>query len=100
WRDAEPFPHVIVDGFVHAERLPGVLAVLEEEEVSAFAGEIYAFDATLPVPRTEGLRQLRDAFAAALAPVLSRVTGKALARADMRAYAYRPGHYLLPHTDH
>jgi Rps23 Pro-64 3,4-dihydroxylase Tpa1-like proline 4-hydroxylase len=19
---------------------------------------------------------------------------------DMRAYAYRPGHYLLPHTDH
>src|SRR5262249_31406336 len=45
-------------------------------------------------------RSLRDNFAAALCPVLTRVSGKAVTRADMRAYAYRPGHYLLPHTDH
>ena len=32
--------------------------------------------------------------------MLARVTGRSLGRADMRAYAYRVGHYLLPHTDH
>jgi Rps23 Pro-64 3,4-dihydroxylase Tpa1-like proline 4-hydroxylase len=32
--------------------------------------------------------------------VLSAVTGKTVMRADMRAYAYRAGHYLLPHNDH
>ncbi len=26
--------------------------------------------------------------------------GKPLTRADLRAYAYRPGDHLLPHTDH
>lgn len=30
---------------------------------------------------------------------MSQITGKALDHADMRAYAYRVGHYLLPHTD-
>ncbi|HEX5060817.1 MAG TPA: 2OG-Fe(II) oxygenase, partial [Kofleriaceae bacterium] len=39
-------------------------------------------------------------FAAVLAPPLSRITGKPVSRVDMRAYAYRPGHYLLPHSDH
>ena len=46
------------------------------------------------------LEQLRAAFASILGPRLSRITGKALSRVDMRAYAYREGHYLLPHTDH
>jgi Rps23 Pro-64 3,4-dihydroxylase Tpa1-like proline 4-hydroxylase len=32
--------------------------------------------------------------------VLARITGKQIVRADMRAYAYRPGDYLLPHSDH
>ena len=31
---------------------------------------------------------------------LSRITAKSVRRADMRAYAYRAGHYLLPHSDH
>ena len=45
-------------------------------------------------------RELRNSFADALAPRLSRITGKAVTRVDMRAYAYRVGHYLLPHSDH
>ena len=30
----------------------------------------------------------------------SRLTGKSVTRVDMRAYAYRAGHFLLPHSDH
>ncbi|HLL25411.1 MAG TPA: 2OG-Fe(II) oxygenase, partial [Kofleriaceae bacterium] len=63
-------------------------------------GEIALFDASAPAPVSPDFVALRDAFAAGLAPVLSRVTGKRVSRVDMRAYAYRPGHYLLPHTDH
>ena len=40
------------------------------------------------------------AFAEALAPPLARITGKAVRTVDLRAYAYRVGHYLLPHADH
>jgi Rps23 Pro-64 3,4-dihydroxylase Tpa1-like proline 4-hydroxylase len=32
--------------------------------------------------------------------VLARIGGRPVSRVDMRAYGYRPGHYLLPHTDH
>lgn len=100
WRNASPFPHVIIDDFVPEEDLPALLAVLEEEPIEHYEGDIYAFDASAPEPATEALRELRDSFGRALAPVLSRITGKALGRADMRAYAYREGHFLLPHTDH
>jgi len=31
---------------------------------------------------------------------ISELAGRALGRVDMRAFAYHPGHYLLPHTDH
>ena len=47
-----------------------------------------------------GPHDLCQPFVEAFAGPLSRVTGKALRRAEMRAYAYREGHYLLPHTDH
>ena len=100
WRSAAPFPHVIVDDFVTAVRLPELLAVLEEEAVDRYEGDIFKFEASAIEPATAEFRAVRDAFAATLAPVLSRVTGKAVSRVDMRAYAYRPGHYLLPHSDH
>ena len=100
WRTAEPFPHVVVDDFVSADRLPELLAILEEEAVDRYEGDIFRFEASAPQPATQEFRALRDQFAAALAPALSRITGKLVSRADMRAYAYRPGHYLLPHSDH
>ena len=100
WRSAEPFPHVIVDDFVAAGRLDELLAILEDEAVDRYEGDIFRFEASAPEPTTQSFRELRDAFAAALAPALSRITGKLVKRVDMRAYAYRPGHYLLPHSDH
>jgi hypothetical protein len=100
WRAAEPFAHVVIDDLLPAEHLDAVLAIVDEEPVDPYEGDIFAFEATAPAPRTPELRAFRDDFAAALAPVLSRLTGKAVTRVDMRAYAYREGHYLLPHSDH
>jgi Rps23 Pro-64 3,4-dihydroxylase Tpa1-like proline 4-hydroxylase len=100
WRAAAPFPHLVIDDFAFADVLPELLAVIDDEPVSDYRGDIFAFEATAPEPRNATFRELRDAFAAALAGPLSRIAGRPVQRADMRAYAYRAGHHLLPHTDH
>ncbi len=100
WRTAEPFPHLVVDDFVAAAELPALFAILDEEPVERYEADLYVFDASAPEPQTAAMRELRDGFASALGPALSRITGRAVTRADMRAYAYRVGHYLLPHSDH
>jgi Rps23 Pro-64 3,4-dihydroxylase Tpa1-like proline 4-hydroxylase len=100
WNAAQPFPHLVVDNFVSDESLDELLAILEEEPVQRLEGDIFAFEATAPEPTTAELRALRDELAATLAPALSRITRKSVTRVDLRAYAYRPGHYLLPHSDH
>ena len=79
---------------------PRFLAILDEEPVDTRRADFYLFDASAPEPKTPGLLALRDEFARALAPPLGRITGEGVSRVDMRAYAYRPGHYLLPHSDH
>jgi len=99
WRMAQPFPHLVFDAFVAEAALPALLAVLEEEPVERCESDLFAFEASAPEPTTEEFRALRTSFAAVLAPPLSRITGKTVRRADMRAYAYRVGHYLLPHSD-
>jgi len=100
WRAGQPFPHVVVDDFVPRDALPELFAVLDEEAVDRYEGDIFRFEASATEPATPEFRALRDEFAGVLAPPLSRVTGKHVSRVDMRAYAYRPGHYLLPHSDH
>lgn len=100
WRAAAPFPHVVIDGVVADEELDALMAIVDDEPVETYRGEIFHFDATAPEPLTDAFRALRAHLAAALAPVLTRVTGKAVRSIDLRGYAYGPGHYLLPHTDH
>jgi Rps23 Pro-64 3,4-dihydroxylase Tpa1-like proline 4-hydroxylase len=100
WRAARPFPHLVFDDFVSRDALTDLFAVLEEEAVDRYEGDLFRFEASAPEPATAEFRELRDGFAATLAPRLARVTGKPVTRVDMRAYAYRPGHYLLPHSDH
>lgn len=95
-----PFRHVVIDDVVAAADLDELMAILDEEPVERAESDIFAFEATAPEPTTAAFRALRDQFARDLAPVFSRVFGTAVTRVDMRAYAYRPGHYLLPHTDH
>lgn len=100
WRAAAPFPHVIIDDVLAADDLDGLMAILDDEPVELAVSDIFAFEATAPEPTTAAFRAMREQFAADLAPVFSQVGGTTVSRVDMRAYAYRPGHYLLPHTDH
>ncbi|MFN0247914.1 MAG: 2OG-Fe(II) oxygenase [Kofleriaceae bacterium] len=100
WRSAAPFPHVVIDGFLAPDCLDDVLAILDEEGLTRYEADLYAFDATAPEPRTSEMRALRAEWADKLAPILSRITGSSVATADLRAYAYRVGDYLLPHADH
>jgi Rps23 Pro-64 3,4-dihydroxylase Tpa1-like proline 4-hydroxylase len=100
WRAAQPFPYLIFDDFVAPEALPELLAILEEEPVDRSASDIYTFDASRREPTTAELCNLRDTFGDLLAPPLSRITAKNVAYVDMRAYAYRVGDYLLPHSDY
>jgi hypothetical protein len=100
WRVAAPFPHLILDDVVAPDELGALLLRVDEEPLSSWRAEHYAFDASAPEPKSDALRTLRDDFVAVFAAPLSRITGRVVARADMRAYAYGPGHHLLPHTDH
>lgn len=98
WRAAQPFSHLVLDDF--APDPQALLAILEDEPVERYEGDIFVFEASAPEPVTAELRALRADFARVLGPPLSRITGQAVQRVDMRAYAYRVGHYLLPHADH
>lgn len=100
WRAAEPFPHVVIDDVLPEAELAPLIELLEDEPVDPYEGDLFVFEASAPEPRSDGVRALRVAFAEALAGPLSRITGKRVARVDLRAYAYRVGHYLLPHSDH
>jgi hypothetical protein len=100
WHTAQPFPHLVVDDVLEPEALAELMTVVDEEPVLPYEGDIFAFEASAPEPRTPELRALRDELAATLAPVLARITGRTVSRADLRAFAYREGHYLLPHSDH
>ena len=100
WRAAAPYPHLILDDVATPDALPTLIEMLEEEPVERYEGDIFVFDASAPEPATPELRALRESFANTVAPPLSRIAGRRLRRADMRAFAYRIGHYLLPHSDH
>lgn len=100
WRAARPFAHLIVDDALADDAVAALLTVVDDEAVLPYESDLFAFEATPPEPQTAALREVRAAWAEALTARLARITGAAIGHADLRAYAYRPGHYLLPHTDH
>jgi Rps23 Pro-64 3,4-dihydroxylase Tpa1-like proline 4-hydroxylase len=100
WRAAAPFPHLVIDDFADEAELPALLELLEEEPVVHQQSDLFSFDATAPEPTSAEVRALRDELAAVLGPPLSRMIGRPLGKVELRAYAYRPGDHLLPHTDH
>jgi len=89
-----------VDDLVDEAAMDEVLACVDAEPVSLRRAEIYAFEASDVEPQTAEFQRLRDCLREHLAPVLASLVRKPLSRVDMRGYAYREGHYLLPHTDH
>jgi Rps23 Pro-64 3,4-dihydroxylase Tpa1-like proline 4-hydroxylase len=89
WRAAVPFPHLVFDDFESS-----VLGLVEDIGVEHQQGDLFSFDASADLP------EVSASFGAVLAPPLARITGKPVTRAELRAYSYWQGHYLLPHSDH
>src|SRR5262245_55358560 len=101
WREARPFPHVVIDGLVEEASRASLMGAMEDEPAAVIRDEI--FEMTASAPSVEDARLRRFHAALGSPEVLSAVdalTGKRVRRADLRAFAYEPGHYLLPHTDH
>ena len=91
WHAAQPYPHVVIDDY---EPATPILELLDDENVARQEGDIFRFEAS------GNLADLSASFGATLAAPFARITGKPVTRVELRAYAYRPGHFLLPHTDH
>ena len=60
WQRATPFPHLVFDGFTPEEARGDIREILEDEPIEHHDGDIFAFEASAPEPRTDRLRQLRD----------------------------------------
>jgi Rps23 Pro-64 3,4-dihydroxylase Tpa1-like proline 4-hydroxylase len=100
WRAADPFPHVILDDVVAPAAMSELLATLDDQAVLPYEGDLFAFEATAPGRVSADFERIRMAFAACFCAPLARMAGTTITRVEMRAYAYRVGHYLLPHSDH
>jgi hypothetical protein len=100
FRAARPFPHLLFEDLLEISALDSLQELLEEEAVEHYQSDLFAFDATAPSPTTSSQQALAASFTRTYAPALAQLTERPLTRADLRAFAYRPGHYLLPHTDH
>jgi hypothetical protein len=101
FREERPFSHVVIDGFVRAERLADLAIAFEDEPADEIHDEIFSTMASRKRLENEAFR----AFEAELSAreVLDAVGALAetkLTRVELRAYVYLEGHYLLPHADH
>ncbi|MEO7329172.1 MAG: 2OG-Fe(II) oxygenase [Minicystis sp.] len=101
WREATPFPYLIIDDLVAEERRADLLEAIGEEPCTLLHDEIFELLASAKTMEHAVLRSFQDELGApAMCALLGRITGKALRRIEMRAFAYEAGHYLLPHSDH
>lgn len=101
WRTAAPFPHVVVDDLLAPAAHAELGLAFAEEPASLLHDEIFELMASAREVAHPALRRFQEELgAAAVRAALGRVTGKALARVETRAYAFLEGHYLLPHADH
>jgi hypothetical protein len=101
WRAARPFPHVVVDGLVTEEARGTLIEALADEPASVIRDEIFEMMASAVTVEDARLRRFHAALESAeVLAAIEALSGKRVKRADMRAFAYEAGHYLLPHTDH
>lgn len=100
WRDARPFPHVVIDDLVPEARLADLRIAVAREPHGANVTDLYEMMASGNKVAHPTLRDFEAALGApdALA-ALAAVTGKTLGRVEMRSYVYLAGSFLLPHSD-
>lgn len=101
FREAAPFPHLIIDDLVADERRSDLLEAIGAEPCTLLHEEIFELLASARQLEHPVLQGFRDELGGpAMCALLGQITGKALRRIEMRAFAYEAGHYLLPHSDH
>ena len=98
WARAKPFPHVIIDDALDGALPARAAAAFSTEPMALIDDEIYLHLRSVEPPQHEALREVRDALLGCCEAV-SRICGQGLSSGDGAAYAYLPGHYLLPHSD-
>lgn len=97
---AVPFPHVAIDGFVADAAWQELRAAFDDEPADNLQDEIFDVMASRSPPEHPAMRALHERLQSA--PVLEAIrtiTEQPVERAELRAYAYLAGHYLLPHAD-
>lgn len=101
WREARPFPHVVIDGLVAEDARAALVNALEDEPASVIRDEIFEMTASAVSVEDARLRRFHAALGSPeVLGAIGALCGARVTRADLRAFAYEPGHYLLPHTDH
>lgn len=96
----EPFPHVVVEDFLEPSFVGELTAAFDQEPAENIQDEIFDVMASEAPPREAAFRRFHEALGSE--PVLraiEEITGELVCGVETRAYAYLPGHYLLPHAD-
>ena len=101
WREAQPFPHVVMDELLPPADFAALREGFTKEPHYPAWDQIHSFLASGEPPQRAELRAFWDALCSReVLRAVAALSGKQLARAEVRGYVYLEGHYLLPHTDH
>jgi Rps23 Pro-64 3,4-dihydroxylase Tpa1-like proline 4-hydroxylase len=101
WREAQPFPHVVIDRVLPEPVLAAVREAFDWEPHAHLRGELYSQMRSSQPPSQPQVRALHDSLTGpSVRAAVEVISGKRFARGDGNGYVYREGQYLLPHTDH
>lgn len=100
WPTGAPFPHVVIDDAVTPPQLDALRDAVAHEPHWPERSELVDAMASAPSPS----HPILAGFAAALGSAdglatIRMITGRQVARVEVRSYVYPLGGYLLPHTD-
>lgn len=97
---ATPFRHVVMDDFVGESFRRELAAAFDEEPADNLQDEIFDVMASGSPPVSPAFQRFRErARSADVLDAIEAITGERVRDIEARAYAYLPGHYLLPHAD-
>jgi len=100
YKGAAPWPHVMIDDFALEAFRDELVAAFDDEPAENLQDDIFDVMASGPSPSAPAFVQFRERISAAdMLDAVFTMTGERVRGVEVRAYAYLPGHYLLPHAD-
>ncbi len=97
---AAPFPHAVIDDFAGEAFRQELVAAFDEEPADNLQDEIFDVMASGSPPVSPAFQRFRElARSSEVLGAIEAITGERTRDLEVRAYAYLPGHYLLPHAD-